>query len=118
MKNGMSIEDFMQKFLIISFILASLPCYSACPIEEGATSCSIAEIMEPQPFARTYGSGSSIKEFSDTPEARLKPSQNNLPSKQLRDFGPQTADYSYNTSCQFGICNPSGTPQLFEKRGQ
>ena len=67
---------------------------------------------------RTYSPKSSIKEFAGSPEARLKPSQNDEPSKNLRDFGPQPADYSYNTSCQFGVCNYSGTPQLFDKRGQ
>lgn len=108
----------MKKLLILSCILISSVSYAACPIDLGATSCSIAEIQQPQPFARTYAPASSIKEFSDTPEARLKPVQNDTPSKQLRDFGPQTADYSYNTSCQFGICNPSGVPQLFERRGQ
>ena len=92
--------------------------YSACLIDGETTSCSIADIQQAQPMQRTYSPKSTIKEFAGSPEARLKPSQNNKPSQNLRDFGPQSVDYSYNTSCQFGICNPSGTPQLFEKRGQ
>ena len=108
----------MKKLIILTCLLITTPVFSACAIDGNSTACSIAEIQEPQPMHRTYAPASTIKEFSGSPEARLKPSQNNLPSRQLRDFGPQTADYSYNTSCQFGICNPSGAPQLFEQRGQ
>ena len=108
-----------MKFSIITIvILACLPVYSACLIDGSSTSCSIAEFQQQQPMQRTYSPKSSIKEFAGSPEARLKPSQNDEPSKNLRDFGPQPADYSYNTSCQFGVCNPTGTPQLFEERGQ
>ena len=107
----------LLSLLVLLLLFANIS-HAACSIEDGLTSCSIAEIQQPQPMPRTYAPASSIKEFSETPEARLKPSQNDLPSRQLRDFGPQTADYSYNTSCQFGICNPSGAPQLFERRGQ
>lgn len=105
-------------FILLSVILIPSVVFATCPIDGSSTACSIAEIQQPQPLQRTYSPSSSIKEFSGTPEARLKPSQDNRPERQLRDFGPQTADYSYNTSCQFGVCNPTGTPQLFENRGQ
>ena len=108
----------MKKILILSAILTTSLAYASCPIDGLTDSCSIAEIQSPQPMQRTYAPASTIKEYSGSPEARLKPSQNNLPSRQLRDFGPQRADYSYNTSCQFGICSRSGTPHLFENRGQ
>lgn len=109
----------MKNFLIISaIVLTSSFSYAACPIDGTATSCSIAEFQQQQPMQRTYSQKSTIKEFAGSPEARLKPSQNEEPSKNLREFGPQPADYSYNTSCQFGVCNSTGTPQLFEKRGQ
>ena len=108
----------MKKFIILLMCSFTQVAFGACPIDEETTSCSIAEFQQPQPMQRTFSPKSTIKEFAGSPEARLKPSQNNEPSKNLRDFGPQSADYSYNTSCQFGVCNPSGTPQLFEKRGQ
>ncbi len=108
----------MKKIFISIFILTSTATYAACPIDGSATSCSIAEFQQQQPMQRTYSQKSTIKEFAGSPEARLKPSQNEEPSKNLRDFGPQPADYSYNTSCQFGVCNSTGTPQLFEQRGQ
>jgi len=109
----------MQKYVIIlTMILINPIAFGACPIDGETTSCSIAEFQQPQPMQRTFSPKSTIKEFAGSPEARLKPSQNEKPSENLRDFGPQPVDYSYNTSCQFGVCNPSGTPQLFEKRGQ
>ena len=109
----------MKKFAIILMITILSPiAYGACALDGESTACSVAEYQQPQPMQRTYSQKSTIKEFAGSPEARLKPSQNEQPSENLRDFGPQPVDYSYNTSCQFGICNPSGTPQLFEKRGQ
>lgn len=108
----------MKKILMLIVFLTFSSANAACLLDEETTACSIAKIQQPQPMQRTYSPTSTIKEFADVSEVRLKPSQNNTPSKNLRDFGPQTADYSYNTSCQFGICNPSGVPQLFERRGQ
>lgn len=108
----------MKKIFILIAILISNSVYAACLIDGSDTACSVAKIQQQQPMQRTYSPRSTIKEFSGSPEARLKPSQNNEPSKNLRDFGPQPTDYSYNTDCQFGVCNVGGTPQLFEKRGQ
>lgn len=108
----------MKKILLSICLLTSLPTFASCPIDGETSACSIAEFQQQQPMQRTYSPKSQIKEFAGSPEARLKPSQDNRPSKELRDFGPKPADYSYNTSCQFGVCNNSGTPQLFEQRGQ
>ncbi|MBQ7764081.1 hypothetical protein IJ384_01790 [bacterium] len=108
----------MKKLTILILFLTSSSVFASCPINEDATSCSLAQYQQQQPMQRTYSPQSTIKEFAGSPEARLKPSQNEEPSKNLRDFGPQPADYSYNTSCQFGVCNQSGAPQLFEQRGQ
>lgn len=108
----------MKKNLIVIYLLATIPAFASCPINGEGEACSIAEFQQPQPMQRTYSPKSQIKEFAGSPEARLKPSQDNVPSKELRNFGPKPADYSYNTSCQFGVCNDSGAPQLFENRGQ
>ena len=104
----------MKNFLIVRVMLTTLPVFAACSLE--GDSCSIAEIIKPQALQRTYGPVSSVKEFSETPETKLIPKQNESARKNLRKFGPQTGDYSYNTDCQFGVCNPSGVPQLFEQR--
>ena len=108
----------MKHFIILALFLTSSTVFATCPIDEDDATCSVAKIQQQQPMQRTYSQKSTIKEFAGSPETRLKPSQNEQPSKNLRDFGPQPGDYSYNTSCQFGVCNPSGAPQLFEKRGQ
>ena len=108
----------MKKILILIVFLTSNSVFATCPIDGDISACSIATFQTQQPMQQTYSAGSTIKEFSSSPEARLKPSQNNVSSKNLREFGPQPADYSYNTNCQFGVCNPTGTPQLFERRGQ
>ena len=108
----------MKKVFILSVILITSPIFASCPIDNLTGACSIAEFQKQQPMQRTYSPKSTIKEFSGSPEARLKPSQNKEPQKDLRDFGPQPTNYSYNSDCQFGVCNKSGTPQLFEDRGQ
>ena len=106
----------MKKKLITTLFLFSNIAFASCPIDNDINACSIAAFQRPAPMQRTYSQQSTIKEYSETPETRLKPSQDNRPSRNLRDFGPQPADYSYNTSCLFGICNPSGTPELFKNR--
>ena len=106
----------MKNLLFILVIFATLPSFATCPIDSNFGACSIAEFQRQQPMQKTYSPKSTIKEFSGSPEARLKPSQDIEPRKNLRDFGPQTTDYSYNTDCQFGVCNKSGTPELFDNR--
>ena len=106
----------MKKYLLIITLFAMTnAAIATCPIED-ASSCSIASFQRQAPMQRTYSQQSSIKEYSDTPETRLNPIQNDMPSRNLRDFGPLPGDYNYNTGCLFGVCNPSGTPQLFENR--
>ena len=106
----------MKNFVILAFILATSSVYGACPIDGTGTACSIAEIQSSQPMERVNFPSSNIKEFSGEPDDRMKQSQDNKPRKNLREFGPQTNDYSYNTSCQFGVCSTTGTPKLFKKR--
>ena len=106
----------MNKFVILAFILITSSAYGACPIDGTGTACSIAGVQTSQPMERINFPSSSIKEFSGEPNDRMKQSQDEKPRKNLREFGAQTNDYSYNTSCQFGGCNTTGTPKLFEKR--
>ena len=104
----------MKKVVFLIAITLTLPTFAACSIEE-STSCSIAEFRQTQ-FVPTYDTKPAIPEFSDTPDVRLNPVSENIVEKQLRSFGPQPSDYSYNTSCQFGVCNNSGAPELFRNR--
>lgn len=104
----------MKKLLILLCILTSLPAFAACPIDGDVTSCSLAQFRQ-VPMNQTYAPKSGIKEFASTPEARLKPRENNIQPRQLRNFGPTDDDYNYNSSCQFGVCNDTGAPQTFQK---
>ena len=103
----------MKKLLIISLFLTILPSFASCPINDDATSCSIAEFKEINP---TYSPSGSIKEYSDTPETRLNPVENEVRELKKRDFGVNNTDFSYNTSCQFGVCTDFGKDVLFQRR--
>ncbi len=103
----------MKKIIILSFILTSLPTFAACPIDSKGAAC-IAQFSR-EPMQQTYAPNSNIKEFSGTPEARLNPARVNAPTTELRNFRQVQDDYSYNSSCQFGVCNQTGAPQLFQQ---
>lgn len=104
----------MKNLLILSLILTSIPAFAACPIDGDGSAC-IAQFSR-QPLQQTYAPNSNVKEFSRTPEARLNPARVNAPTTELRNFRQVPNDYSYNSSCQFGVCNQTGTPQLFQQR--
>ena len=103
----------MKKFLILVFMMTLIPALATCPIEEGVTSCSIAEFKEINP---TYSPSSNLKEFSETPEARLSPAKSNVREFKKRDFGVSNTDFSYDSSCQFGVCTDFGRDVLFQRR--
>lgn len=103
----------MKKLLILSLILTSMPVFASCPIAEDGAAC-IAQFSR-EPMQQTYSPKSNIKEFSGTPEARLNPARVNAPTTELRNFRQVQNDYSYNSSCQFGVCNQTGAPQLFQQ---
>ena len=103
----------MKKLIFLIAFLTAIPVYATCPIEEGG-SCKVAEILR-QPLQMTYPTPQPmVKEFGGK-DNHLQPHKNDASSKQLRSFGPTQTDYSYSTSCQFGICNPGGT-KLFPNR--
>lgn len=105
----------MKKSLIISaIILTSLNlAHAGCLIDDLDTACSVATLREP--MKTSYSQDSHVPDFSENPDVRLQPKQNKI-SSQLRDFGQQPSDFSYNSSCQFGVCNQTGAPKLFNQR--
>ena len=105
----------MKFCLIIIALLFSVPAFTACSIEDGA-ACSIAQFKRER-LKPTYAQNSIINDYSDTPETRLNPGRNPADEEGLQNFGNRTKNYSYNTDCQFGVCqNSSGVPHLFENR--
>ena len=107
----------MKKFLILSAILSILPVYAMCPVEDGATVCTLPGFREP--FSPTYNPKSNINEFSGSPEARLNPIQrDNVIQEQTRQFAPVESNYSYNSSCQFGVCMQNRAKPLFQQQSK
>ena len=101
-------------FLSTLFVyFAFMPAFATCPIDGTSNSCNLAEFRQRE-FMPTYSSQPAI-DYDDTPETRLKPSEN-LVQETLREFGPKPADFNYNSACQFGVCNTVGTDPLFLNR--
>jgi len=105
----------MKNLLLFLALFITLPAMATCSIETGG-ACSIADIMS-RPTERSFSiTEPLVKDFSGESSARLQPDKNDLQERELRNFGPQSNDYSYNTNCQFGICNTTGDPKLFMRR--
>ena len=127
----------MKKLLFLIIALLALPVYSACPVDGTSSVCSIADAVKfPSP---------SIDEGLDTNVGNKSPGALRVPTLsqpkvQLEDtalskntieqternyknqtpfrtFRQNNRDFSYNASCQFGFCNQTGVPQLFQQRG-
>lgn len=109
----------MKKFLIISVILLSTPfiypnlSFAACPVDGGETVCSLSGFRER--VSPIYSPSSNISEFSDSPEARLKPIDRSDIREQAQSFAPTQYDYNYNSSCQFGVCLQNRDTPLFQQ---
>jgi len=106
----------MKKLIYIIVLLTSYPVLAACPID-GNTNACIAESQTlfqntPQTLSPKLFSPNSAIKFKDTPES-AKNEQEILPEKNLQSFGVNNQDYGYNSSCQFGVCMDTGTPQNF-----
>ena len=113
--------NFMKKFLIILSFLVAIPLFplnsparAACPIEGGETVCSLPGFRER--VTPVYNpTGDNLSEFSDSPEARLKPIDRSDIREQAESFAPTENDYNYNSSCQFGVCLQNRAKPLFQQ---
>lgn len=92
----------MKKYLILFAMFLVMPAYAMCPVEDGAAVCSLPGFREQ--VSPIYNPKTNINEFSGTPEARLRPIDRSDIGQQIREFAPAESDYSYNSSCQFGVC--------------
>ena len=101
----------MKSFLITTIFISTLPVFASCPLDNDSLSCSMAQFQKPMDM--TYSTSDSIKEYSATPEARLRPTRNEAGEKLLREFGPTSRDFNYNADCQFGVCYDKGGDALF-----
>ena len=101
----------MKKILLLILILTTYPAFAACPVENMSGAC-IAEFKTmplAAPMTPILPASPSVREFSPTPP-RVGIKREIEPTRSLRMFGPTSSDYGYNSSCQFGICQNTGTP--------
>ena len=106
----------MKKFLILSALLFAIPTFAACPIDGSETVCQLPGFREQvEPI---YNHKSNISEFSGTPAGRLNPVDRSDIGQQIRQFSPAESDYSYNSSCQFGVCMQNRSTPLFQQPKQ
>lgn len=104
----------MKKYIILlSVILTASSSYASCLIDDIGTACNISEFRKP--LNTSFSQNSHVPDFSDSPDVRLNPPENKI-TQQLRNFGQAESDFSYNSSCQFGVCMQTGAPQLFNQR--
>ena len=106
----------MKKFLILSALIFALPTFAVCAIEGGDTVCSLPGFREQ--ITPTYDPKSNISEYSDSPEARLNPIDRSDIEQEMRRFTPAEGNYSYNSSCQFGVCMQNKSTPLFQQPKQ
>ena len=106
----------MKKLSIILMLRSFMPVYAACPVEEGAMVCTLPGFREQ--LAPTYSQKTNISEFTDSPEVRLNPIQRDDIQEQTREFAPQESNYSYNSSCQFGVCMQNRIKPIFQQRSK
>lgn len=102
----------MKKFLLL-ILLVNLPTFGMCSIDNLDEVCSLPGFREQ--VSPTYNPRNNIREFSSSPEARLKSIDRSDISKQVRDFAPVESDFNYNSSCQFGVCLQDRSTPLFEQ---
>ena len=103
----------MKKTLLTLSLLLILPSFASCPIEEGATVCSLPSYREQ--ISPTYSPKTIVKEYSGGPETRLKEINRKEIMSTTREFAPIEADYNYNSGCQFGVCMHQGSMPLFKQ---
>ena len=106
----------MKKILIILSMLLAYPSFASCPVDDSATVCSLPGFREQ--VSPVYQQETSIREFADTPEVRLKPLERDDISPSLKTVAPAGSNFNYNSSCQFGICLQNRSTPLFQQPRQ
>lgn len=103
----------MKKILILAAFLIALPSYSMCAVDAGDTVCSLPNFREQ--VSPIYSPRTGISEFSDNPEARLRPLDRSDIMQEVRERAPAGSDLNYNSSCQFGVCLQNRSTPLFQR---
>ena len=106
----------MLKYLFLIVIIISCPVFASCPIDSEGGAC-VAEfqsgkIQDVIPPESVLSSPAKPKVFLGIKD-NIPPEEEIESTKNLRDFGVNSNDYGYNSSCQFGVCPETGTPKNF-----
>ena len=106
----------MKKIFILWTFLFALPSFGMCAVDSGETVCSLPELR--QQIEPIYNPGYGISEFSNSPEARLKPLDRKDIIQPSNDKAPFGSSFNYNSSCQFGVCLQNRSTPIFEQPKQ
>ncbi len=110
-------EVNMKKILPLILILTSYPVFASCPISDSACIAEYQQTQSSNPLTMPIPKNSSANTFVPTPSATsLK--REIAPARGLRMFGSTDEDYGYNASCQFGVCQNTGTPKTFSPNNE
>lgn len=108
----------MKNLLLLIFVLTYGQIVSACPISGGETACvaniqpdTLSPIQTQTPLALQQR---EANQFKETP-SNINQSREIKPV-QTRNFGSNSNEYGYNSSCQFGVCLNTGTPKIFRQK--
>ena len=108
----------MKNIIILIAVIITVPVFAACPID-GISDACVAEfnpVASTSPIPVGRNSQAFNKPFKET--VNTTPMSREIgPMGNLREFGPTTQDYNYNSSCQFGICRTTGTPKSITGEG-
>lgn len=102
----------MKFLLFLIFTITSVPVFAACPIEGDSCIAEFQPVQLAAPIKMSIPTNSTVKEFSSTP-SNMNLEREIDAETNLRKFGPQSQNYGYNSSCQFGVCQTAGTPKTF-----
>ena len=104
----------MKIFLLLIAILISYPVFASCPVGGNGDACiaDVETLLEAPLTTPIKVNSNSANNFKGVPNSVQK-EQEIEPEKNLRKFGANGQNYGYNSSCQFGVCMETGTPQNF-----
>lgn len=106
----------MKNLTLLVFILTSYPVFAACPIDASSCIAEFQQLQTLQSAPMQTPKNISPKTFSPIPSTTNLSRE--ISPTNTRMFGPTDEDYGYNSSCQFGVCQKTGTPKTFSSKDE
>ena len=98
--------------MILFMVFNAGNCFAMCSVDD-VSICTVSGFREQ--VSPIYAPKYNVSEFSASPEARLNPVDRSDIGQQIREFAPTESNYSYNSSCQFGVCMKNRNTPLFQQ---